>query len=114
MLKIYHNPRCSKSRQTLQLIKDADAEVEVVEYLKTPPTEEELREIVTKLNLPIDYLIRKGEELYKTEYKGKEFTEDEWIKILANHPQLIERPIVVNEDGEAILGRPPENVGRFL
>ncbi len=114
MLKIYHNPRCSKSRQTLQLIKDAGVEVDVVEYLKTPPTEDELRDLVNKLNLPIEYLIRKGEKIYKTEFKGKDYSEDEWIKILAKNPKLIERPIVVNEDGEAILGRPPENVGRFL
>ncbi|VAW26825.1 Uncharacterized protein YfgD, not an arsenate reductase [hydrothermal vent metagenome] len=114
MLKIYHNPRCSKSRQTLQLIKDADVEVEIVEYLKTPPTEDELRDLIASLNLPIEYLIRKSEEIYKTEYKGKTLTDDEWIKALVEHPKLLERPIVVNGDGEAILGRPPENVGRFL
>ncbi len=114
MLKIYHNPRCSKSRQTLQLIKDADTEVEIVEYLQTPPTEEEIRDLVTGLNLPIEYLIRKNEEVYKTEFKGKEYSDDEWIKILAKNPKLLERPIVVNEEGEVILGRPPENVGRFL
>ncbi len=114
MLKIYHNPRCSKSRQTLELINDADTEVEVIEYLKTPPTEDELHDLITKLNLPIEYLIRKNEEVYKTEFKGKEFTEDEWIKILVENPVLIERPIVVNQDGEAILGRPPENVIKLL
>ncbi len=114
MLKIYHNPRCSKSRQTLQLIKDADAEVEIIDYLKTPPTEDELREILTKLNLPVEYLIRKSEAIYKTEFKGKELSEDEWIKALVKNPKLIERPIVVNEEGDVILGRPPENVGRFL
>lgn len=114
MLKIYHNPRCSKSRQTLQLIKDADAEVEIIEYLKTPPTEDELRMLISGLNLPIEYLIRKSEEIYKTEFKGKDFSDDEWIKILVQNPKLIERPIVVNEEGEVILGRPPENVGQFL
>ncbi|MCF6351595.1 MAG: arsenate reductase (glutaredoxin) [Cyclobacteriaceae bacterium] len=114
MLKIYHNPRCSKSRQTLQLIKDSDTEVEIIEYLKTPPTEDELRNLITSLNLPIEYLIRKNEEIYKTKFKGKELSDDEWIKILVENPKLLERPIVVNREGETILGRPPENVGRFL
>ena len=114
MLKIYHNPRCSKSRETLQLINEANAEVEIVEYLKTPPTEEELRVILTQLNLPVEYLIRKSEEVYKTEFKGKDLSEDEWIKALVENPKLIERPIVVNEDGEAILGRPPVNVSKLL
>jgi len=114
MLKIYHNPRCSKSRQTLQLIKDADVEVEIVEYLKTPPTEDELHNLIASLNLPIEYLIRKSEEIYKTEFKGKNLSEDEWIKALVENPKMLERPIVVNEEGEAILGRPPKNVGRFL
>ncbi len=112
-MKIYHNPRCSKSRQTLNMIKEAHREVEIVEYLKTPPTEEELRDILHKLNLPVDYLIRKGEEIYKTEYKGKELTEDEWIAALVKHPKMLERPIVVNGD-QAILGRPPENVQKLL
>ncbi len=112
-MKIYHNPRCSKSRQTLNMIKEANREVEIVEYLKTPPTEEELRDILHKLNLPVDYLIRKGEEIYKTEYKGKELTEDEWIAALVKHPKMLERPIVVNGD-QAILGRPPENVQKLL
>ncbi len=114
MLKIYHNPRCSKSRQTLQLIKEAEVEVEVIEYLKNPPTEDELRDLITSLNLPIEYLIRTSEEIYKTEFKGKNLSEEQWIKALAENPKMLERPIVVNEEGEAILGRPPENVGRFL
>ena len=112
-MKIYHNPRCTKSRQTLNLIKEAGQEVEIVEYLKNPPTEEELEDIFTKLNLPIEYLIRKGEEIYKTEYKGKELSEKEWLHALAEHPKMLERPIVVNEN-KAILGRPPENVNQLL
>ncbi len=112
-MKIYHNPRCSKSRQTLNMIREANREVEIVEYLKTPPTEDELRDILHKLNLPVDYLIRKGEEIYKTEFKGKELTEDEWIAALVKHPKMLERPIVVNGD-QAILGRPPENVQKLL
>lgn len=113
MLKIYHNPRCKKSRETLQLIKDADTDVEVVDYLKNPPTEDEIHDLLDKLNLPIDYLIRKNEPIFKEEYKGKELTEDEWVKVLAATPKLLERPIVVNDE-EAILGRPPENVMKLL
>ena len=112
-MKIYHNPRCSKSRETLNIIKEAGQEVEIIEYLKTPPTEEELEEVLLKLNLPVEYLIRTGEEIYKTEYKGKELTDAEWIKALVEHPKMLERPIVVNDD-RAILGRPPENVQKLL
>ena len=113
MLTIYHNPRCSKSRQTLQILRDANKEVEVVEYLKNPPTEEELKDVLGKLNLPIQYLIRTGESLYKSDYKGKELSDDQCIKVLVEHPQLLARPIVTN-DSQAVLGRPPENVNKLL
>ena len=112
-MKIYHNPRCAKSRQTLNIIKEAGHEVEIINYLNTPLTEDELHEIYDKLNLPIEYLIRTGEEIYKTEYKGKELSDDEWLKALAQHPKMMERPIVVDET-KAILGRPPENVNKLL
>ena len=112
-MKIYHNPRCSKSRQTLNIIKESGHDVEIIEYLKTPPTAEELEDVLQKLNLPIEYLIRTGEEIYKTEYKGKELTDAEWIEALVEHPNMLERPIVVNND-QAILGRPPENVQKLL
>ena len=112
-MKIYHNPRCAKSRQTLNIIREAGQEPEIIEYLKTPPTVEELSEDYEKLNLPIDYLIRKGEEVYKTEFKGKELTDEEWINALVEHPKMLERPIVFNDD-IAVLGRPPENVNQLL
>ena len=112
-MKIYHNPRCSKSRQTLNIIKESGQDVDIVEYLKTPPTVEELEEVLKKLNLPVEYLIRTGEEIYKTEYKGKDLSDEEWIKALVEHPKMLERPIVVKDD-QAILGRPPENVNKLL
>jgi len=112
-MKIYHNPRCTKSRQTLKIIKDAGHEVEIVEYLKNPLTEDELHEIYEKLNLPIEYMIRTGEEVYKTEYKGKTLSDDDWLKALAENPKMMERPIVVDEK-KAVLGRPPENVNKLL
>ena len=112
-MKIYHNPRCAKSRQTLNIIREAGHEPEIIEYLKTPPSEEELSEIFTKLNLPIEYLIRKGEAIYKSDFKGKELSDEEWLHALVEHPKMLERPIVVNED-TAVLGRPPENVNQLL
>tara|TARA_Y100000310_G_scaffold293151_1_gene322540 strand:+ start:3305 stop:3643 length:339 start_codon:yes stop_codon:yes gene_type:complete len=112
-MKIYHNPRCSKSRQTLQLIEDKNEKVEIIEYLKTPPSKEELRDILKKLDKNVEDIIRKGEPIFKEKFQGKEFSEEEWIKILVDNPILIERPIVVKE-GKAIIGRPPENVLELL
>jgi len=112
-MKIYHNPRCAKSRETLNLIHEANKEIEVIKYLDTPPSEDELRDILDKLNLPIEYLIRTGEEIYQTEFKGKDLTDDEWIKALVKNPAMLERPIVVKDD-QAIISRPPENVFKLL
>lgn len=109
MLKIYHNPRCSKSRQTLQLIKDQSIEVQVIEYLKENPSKEDIENLLTKLKLKPEQIVRKGESIFKENYKGKNFSETEWINILVDNPKLIERPIVFN-NSKAIIGRPPENV----
>lgn len=108
-MKIYHNPRCSKSRETLQLIKDAGVEVEIVEYLKAIPTAEDLKMILMKLNLKPTDIIRKGEAVYKEKFKNSDFNDDEWIKVMLEYPKLIERPIVI-KGNKAILGRPPQNV----
>lgn len=113
MLKIYHNNRCSKSRQALELIKDANQEVEVVDYLRTPPTAAELQDILLKLNMKPEQLIRKSEGIYKDNYKGKSLTDEEWIQAMVVHPVLIERPIVVKGE-EAVVGRPTENVQKLL
>lgn len=112
-MKIYHNPRCSKSRQTLQLIKDANIDVEIVEYLNTLPSKEELKGILNKLKLNAEDILRKGEADYKENFKGKNLTNDEWIDAMIKYPKLIERPIVVKEN-KAVLGRPPENVLELL
>lgn len=108
-MKIYHNPRCSKSRQTLQLLKDAGADLEIIEYLKSIPTEDELKMLLMKLNLKPTDILRKGEAIYKEKFKNSNFNDDEWIKIMIEYPKLIERPIVV-KGNKAMLGRPPENV----
>lgn len=113
MLTIYHNPRCSKSRQTLRIIEESGNKVETINYLNDPLNEEELKDIVDKLGLPVAYLVRKGEKLYKENYKGREISKEEWFKVLAENPILIERPIVVKGD-KAVLGRPPENVKNLL
>lgn len=108
-MKIYHNPSCSKSRQTLQLIKDANAEIEIIEYLNAIPSKEELKDILEKLNLNAGDILRKGEADYKENFKGKTLSNDEWIDAMIKYPKLIERPIVV-KGNKAVLGRPPENV----
>ena len=113
MLTIYHNPRCRKSRETLNFIKEAGYEVEIIEYLKEPPSEEYLREIVKKLGISVLDLLRKNEAVFKEKFKNQTINEDDWYKILSENPILIERPIVI-KDADAILGRPPENVLKFL
>ena len=112
-MKIYHNPRCTKSRQTLQLIENAGQDVQVIEYLKTPPTADELKSLLNLLGMKPEQLLRKNEAVFKEQFKGKSFTDDEWINIMIEHPKLIERPIVVQGD-KAVLGRPPENVNALL
>ena len=108
-LKIYHNPRCRKSRETLNLIIEKGEEPEVVEYLKHPPSADEVRELVGKLGIEVEKLIRKNEAVFKESYKGKDLTESDWYSILSDNPIMIERPIVV-KGNKAVLGRPPENV----
>jgi len=108
-MKIYHNPRCSKSRQTLAIIREQGEEIEIVEYLNNPPNKIELKEVLKKLGMKPGQIIRKGESIYKENYKGKSYTDEEWIEIMANNPILMERPIVV-KGNKAVMGRPPENV----
>lgn len=113
MFKILHNPRCGKSRDTLKLLLEKKIEVEEILYLQNPPSVKLLSEILQKLDLKAEELLRKGETLYKENYKGKTITEQEWLKILSENPILIERPIVFN-DKKAAVGRPPENVLNIL
>lgn len=112
-MQIFHNPRCRKSRETLQIIEEAGAEVEVVEYLKTPPTVAELKNILSKLDMNVKDIIRKGEPIFKENFKGKDLSDEEWLQALVEFPRLIERPIVIKGE-KAVLGRPPENVNELL
>ena len=113
MLTIYHNPRCRKSRETLQLIEDSGELVEVIEYLKEVPSKEELTKLIDYLGIQPFELIRKTEAEYKSLFKGKNLSDEEWVEAMTDYPKLIERPIVV-KDKKAIIGRPPENVKEFL
>ncbi|MCK0156655.1 arsenate reductase (glutaredoxin) [Cellulophaga sp. F20128] len=113
MIKIYHNPRCSKSRQGLQLLQDSGKEFEVVQYLKDTPTKKELVHIIELLNCTPLTLVRKNEAIWKENYKGKALTNDQIIEAMLTHPKLIERPIVINGD-KAVIGRPTELIDTIL
>ena len=110
---IYHNPKCSKSRETLELLRGRGIEPRIVEYLKSPPTAAELAAIVKQLGIRPEALVRKGEDIYKNRYAGRSLTDAEWIEALVRDPILIERPIVV-AGGRAAIGRPPERVLELL
>ena len=109
-IRIYHNPRCSKSRQTLQLLEANDVQPEIVEYLKTPPDAATLSELLDTLGLEPRDLMRKKEAEYKASgADDPTLTRAALIDLMVAYPKLIERPIVVN-DGKAAIGRPPERV----
>ncbi len=108
-MKIYHNPRCSKSRDSYNLLSEKGLEFETVEYLKTPLTKKELTALLVKLDIPAEELIRKGEKDFKENFKGKTLSEKQWISAMIDYPKLMERPIVVKGD-KAVIGRPIEKV----
>lgn len=114
MFTIYHNPRCSKSRQTLQLLEEAGIQPEVVLYLEQTPSAAELTEVINKLGISPRQLLRKGEDAYKEHNLSDDCLSDQQlIDAMVSNPKLIERPIVVKGD-KAVLGRPPENVQSLL
>lgn len=109
-ITIYHNPNCTKSRQTLELLKEKGFNPHVIEYLKNPPSAEELKGILNKLGMSAVEIIRTGEPEYRElGLLNSRYTEEGLIDIMVEHPKLIERPIVVHGD-KAAIGRPPENV----
>ncbi|MEH6552043.1 MAG: arsenate reductase (glutaredoxin) [Pseudomonadales bacterium] len=109
-ISIYHNPRCSKSRQTLALIEEQGLTPEIVLYLETPPNAATIKDLLAKLDINARQLLRKGEDEYKNNNLADQTkTDEELIAAMAAYPKLIERPIVVKGD-RAVLGRPPENV----
>ncbi|NND45330.1 MAG: arsenate reductase (glutaredoxin) [Xanthomonadales bacterium] len=113
-LKILHNPRCSKSRATLQLLQERGLEPDVILYLETPPTQDELRSILGKLGRTPRELIRKGEAEYRELGLDRpDVTDEQLIAAMVSHPRLIERPVVLSGDRAAV-GRPPESVLEIL
>jgi arsenate reductase len=110
MVTIYHNPRCSKSRQTLALLQENGIEPRIVRYLETPPDAATLKSLLAALGMRPRDLIRTGEEEYKRlNLADKSLDDDRLIEAMASHPRLIQRPIVINGK-QAALGRPPEAV----
>ena len=106
---LYHNSRCSKSRQALDILEKQPHQLVVVEYLKNPLTFDELSDILSKLNFSPIELVRKNESIWKDYFKGKIMTNDQIIQAMVDNPKLIERPIAISNKG-AVIGRPPEKV----
>jgi len=109
---IYHNPRCSKSRATLQLIEEAGFKPRVVAYMTSPPSQSELSELLSKLGMRPSELVRRGEEAFRTQNLAQA-SEEELLAAMSHDPRLIQRPIVVR-GAKARLGRPPEDVLELL
>lgn len=112
-MKIYHNPRCAMSRQTLAILQEHNVAPEIVLYLRDVPDALEMRDLLLKLGMTPLELIRKNEASWKKNYKGKILSNDQLIEAMIKHPKLIERPIVI-KGTHAVLGRPPENVLKLL
>jgi arsenate reductase len=109
MIKIYHNPRCRKSREGLTILENSGKEFEIIKYLEEVPSEVTLKEIISLLGISPIQLVRKTEQIWKENYKGKELSDIEIIKAMIENPKLIERPIVIHKN-KAVIGRPPENI----
>ncbi|KAB5491609.1 MULTISPECIES: arsenate reductase (glutaredoxin) [Flagellimonas] len=113
MLKIYHNPRCAKSREGLEILEKSGKDFEIVKYLDDVPTKEELKSLIGYLGIaPID-LVRTNEAIWKENYKEKKLSDDQIVRAMVEHPKLIERPIVV-KGNKAVIGRPPETIKTLL
>jgi len=113
MITIYHNPKCRKSRAGLQYLQDKGIECYIVEYLKTPLTREQFKDLLMKLNLrPVD-IVRTQEDDFKENFKGKNFTDEEWITIMLENPKLIQRPIIV-KGYKAVVGHDIAEIERLV
>jgi arsenate reductase (glutaredoxin) len=113
MIRIYHNPRCRKSRAGLEYLQYKTGDFETIDYIRNGISQEEIREILGKMNIPPSNLVRTQEDYYKKQLKGKDIPGEEWIRILAENPRLMQRPIIVTEH-KAVLGQPPENIDNLL
>jgi arsenate reductase (glutaredoxin) len=112
-VKIYHNPRCSKSREGLRLLEEVGQDVEIIDYLNHPPTAKELSDLITLLKITPEDLLRKGEDVYKQYVKDQGLTDRELINLMTKYPKLIERPIVFTNE-KAVIGRPPSLILDFI
>ncbi|RZL55715.1 MAG: arsenate reductase (glutaredoxin) [Pedobacter sp.] len=113
MIQIYHNNRCTKSRQALQELENSNRDFEVIYYLETPPNRAQLTELIKKLTIKPFELIRKTEKIYIENYKGKNLSDLEWIDAMVKNPVLIERPIIISGD-KAVIARPTERIKEIL
>lgn len=113
MMKIYHNPRCQKSREALSILEDKGLKPEIVLYLEQPLSRAELQNLLKMLDMLPSELIRREEPLFRENFKDKELSETEWLEVLLENPRLMQRPIIV-KGGRAVVGRPPERVQELL
>ena len=110
---IYHNPRCSKSRAALKILQDNNITYQIVDYLNSPPTIEELKALMMKLGINAESFVRKNEEIYRKKFKENSPSESELLEAITSDPILLERPIVIYGE-RAVIGRPPERVLEIL
>lgn len=110
---LYHNPRCSKSRQALSFLDQKGLDYKIIEYLKNPLSEQELKLILKKLRINAASLIRQGEDDFKQNFKGKNLSEEEWVLAMVNFPKLMERPIVI-KGNKAVIARPYDRIETLL
>ncbi|QSS97408.1 arsenate reductase (glutaredoxin) [Psychroflexus sp. ALD_RP9] len=113
MIKIYHNPRCKKSREGLQILEEAKVEFEIIKYLDEAPSVTEIESILKKLNKRPIEVVRTNEKIWKENFKGKDLSDQDIIKAMHSFPKLIERPIVINNQ-KAVIGRPPEQIKSII
>ncbi len=113
-VRIYHNPKCATSRKVLEMLRSKGVEPDIVDYLKEPPPEEEWRDVLSKLSTPPESMLRKREPLYTTlGLAGKRLSAERVARLLAVHPRLLERPVLVG-GGRAVVARPPERARELL
>ena len=113
MYQIYHNPRCKISCTVLNDLLKKNPDTEIIEYLKNIPSAADLKKLLLKLNMKPAEIIRRNEKIFNKKFKGKNFTDDEWISIMREYPVLIERPIVARRN-KAIVCRPPERIEEII